>query len=146
MAAVELEDPARGVVEEVAIVRHRDHGAGKALQELLEPLHALGVEVVGRLVEQQQVGLRQQQPAERDAALLAAGEHVDLLLPRRQAQRVGRDLELVGAAGVEHRLELGLLLGELVEVGVGLRVGGVDLLQPLLRRRGRRRAPLLRFL
>ena len=101
VAAVELEDPARRVVEEVAVVRDRDHGSRKALQELLQPLHALGVEVVGRLVQQQQIRLGQQQPAERHAALLAAREHVDLLLPRRQAQRVGRDLELVGAAGVD---------------------------------------------
>ena len=74
VAAVELEDPLGGVVEEVAVVGHGDHGAGKPLQELLEPLDALGVEVVGRLVEQQHVGLGEQQPAQRDAALLAAGE------------------------------------------------------------------------
>jgi hypothetical protein len=98
---------------------------GKALQELLEPFHALGVEVVGRLVEQQQVGLGQQQPAERDAALLAAGEHVDLLLPRRQAQRVGRDLQLVAPPVLSIASSFGLLLGQLVEVGVGLRVRGV---------------------
>src|SRR3954470_21216283 len=56
--AVELQDPAGRVVEEVAIVRHRDHGAGKALQELLEPLDALGVEVVRRLIQQQEVRFR----------------------------------------------------------------------------------------
>ncbi len=59
VAAVELEDPARGIVQEVPVVRDRDHGAGKALQELLEPLHALGVEVVRRLIQQQEVRLRQ---------------------------------------------------------------------------------------
>jgi hypothetical protein len=35
---------------------------------LLQPGHALGVEVVGRLVEQQQVGRLEQQLAQRDAA------------------------------------------------------------------------------
>ena len=45
-------------------------------------------------------------------------------------------LELVGAAGVEHRLQLGLLLGQLVEVGVGLGIRRVHLLEPFLRRRG----------
>ncbi len=135
VAAVELEDPARGVIEEVAVVRDGDHGAREALQVLLEPLDALGIEVVGRLVEQQQIRFRQQQPAQGDTALLAAGQHVHFLLPGRKAQRVGRHLELVGAAGVDDRLELRLLLGELVEVRVGLGIRGVDLIQPFLRRR-----------
>ena len=73
-AAVELEDPLGDVVEEVAVVGDRDDGAGVLLQEPLEPLDALGVEVVGRLVEQQQVGPAEQQPAQRDAAALAAGQ------------------------------------------------------------------------
>jgi hypothetical protein len=60
-AAVEFEDPAGGVVEEVTVVGDRDHGAGEVLEEALEPAHRLGVEVVGRLVEQQHVGLGQQQ-------------------------------------------------------------------------------------
>ena len=92
VAAVELEYPLGRVVEEIAIVRHRHHGARKFLQELLEPIDAFGIEVVGRLVEQQHVGLGQQQPAQRDAALLAARQIRDLGVPRRQAQRVGRDL------------------------------------------------------
>ena len=57
VAAVELEDPFGGVVEKIAIVGDRDHGSRELLQELLQPFHALRVEVVGRLVEQQHVGL-----------------------------------------------------------------------------------------
>ena len=71
---VELEDPLRHVVEEVAVVGDGDDGARVVLQEALEPRHRLGVEVVGRLVEQQQVGRDEQQAAQRDAAPLAAGE------------------------------------------------------------------------
>ena len=55
-ATIELENPAGHVVEEVAIVRHRHHRARIFLEEALEPRHRLGVEVVGGLVEQQQVG------------------------------------------------------------------------------------------
>ncbi len=72
LPAVELEDPLGHVVEEVPIVGDGDHGAGVLLQEPLEPGDRLGVEVVGRLVEQQQVGPREQQPAQRDPAPLAA--------------------------------------------------------------------------
>src|SRR5688572_3037981 len=68
-AAVELEDPFGGVVEEVAVMRHRDDGPRELREILLEPVDAFRVEVVRRLVEQQHVGTRQQQPAQRDAAL-----------------------------------------------------------------------------
>ena len=94
-AAVEFEDPLRRVVEEVAVVGDRDHGAGVAGQELLQPFHRLGVEVVGRFVQQQHVRLLQQQAAQRDAALLAARQLADHRVPRRQAQRVGGDFQLV---------------------------------------------------
>ena len=73
-AAVQLQDPLRDVVEEVAVVGDRDDGARVLLEEALQPLDRLGVEVVGRLVEQEQVGVLEQQPAERHAALLAAGQ------------------------------------------------------------------------
>ena len=73
-AAIELQDPAGDVVEEVAVVGDGHDGAGVVVQEALEPGHRFGVEVVGRLVEQQQVGLLQQQPAQRHAPALAAGE------------------------------------------------------------------------
>src|SRR5262249_23081910 len=79
VAGVELEDPLGHVVKEVPVVGDRDDGAGVLLQVLLQPLHALGVQVVGGLVEEQQVRLGQQQAAQRDPALLAA----------RQARHVG---------------------------------------------------------
>jgi len=137
-AAVEFEDPFGGVVEEVAVVGDGDHGARKALQEMFEPLDRLGVEVVGGLVEQQHVGLAQQQPAQRDAALFAARQHPDLRLPGRQAQRVGGQLQLqvgvLAAGGGDHGFQIGLLGGQLVEVGVFVAVFGIDLVQPLLGR------------
>src|SRR5216683_2042696 len=57
--AVELEDPPRHLVEEIAVMRHRDDGAGVVPQEALQPGNRFGVEVVGRLVEQQEVGTLQ---------------------------------------------------------------------------------------
>ena len=59
VAAIELEDPARDVVEEIAVVRDRDDRARKFLEETLEPRDGLGVQMVRRLVEQQHVGVRQ---------------------------------------------------------------------------------------
>ena len=90
---------------------------------LLQPGDRLGVEVVGGLVEQQQVGRAQQQPAERDAAALAAGERRDVGVGRRQAQRVHRVFELrVEVPGVG-RVDLGLEVAELLGGLVGV-VGG----------------------
>src|SRR6266545_1727600 len=62
LAAVELEDPAGDVIEEVPVVRDGDDGALVGLEEALEPGDRLGVEVVRRLIEQEQVGRGEQQP------------------------------------------------------------------------------------
>ena len=98
----------------------RDDGARVLRQVLLEPLHALRVQVVGGLVEQQQVGLGQQQPAQRDPPLLAAGQAGDVGVGRRAAQRVHGLLDLAvqvpGVPVVELLLQAAHLLEQLVGV------------------------------
>ena len=91
---IELEDPAGDVVEEVAVVGDDQNGARIIAQMAFQPVHALGIEMVGRLVEQQQVGRIEQQPAERDAAALAAGELVHVGVVGRAAQRVHGEVDL----------------------------------------------------
>src|SRR5262249_53912143 len=63
IAAIQLENPTGNVVEEVAVVRDGDDGAREIVQIALEPRDALGVEVVGRLVEEQHVRLLEQHSA-----------------------------------------------------------------------------------
>ncbi len=108
------------VVEEVAIVGHRDDRARVGRQVVLQPGHRLGVEVVGRLVEQQQVRRAQQQPAQRHAAPLAARQSGHLRVGRRQAQRVHRlfelAVELPGVGLVDAVLHLALLLEDLLHL------------------------------
>ena len=112
-AAVDLQDPAGDVVEEVAVVGDDQHRAGVVAERPLQPGDALGVQVVGRLVEQQQVRLLEQQAAQRDAAALAAREIGHRAFRRRAAQRVQRHLhravELPAIRGVDALLQLGLL-------------------------------------
>src|SRR5207245_11360936 len=48
-AAIELENPAGDVVEEVAVVGDGHHRARVVLEEALEPGHALRAQVVARL-------------------------------------------------------------------------------------------------
>ena len=73
-APVEFENPAGDVIEEVAVVGNGDNGAGEVVQVVFQPGDGFGIQVVGRLVEQQHVGVRQQQAAEGDAAFFPAGE------------------------------------------------------------------------
>ncbi len=145
-ATVELQDPLGHVLQEVPVVGDRHDRARVLLQVLLEPLHALGVEVVRGLVEQQQVGLLQQQLAQGHAAALPAGQHRHVGVSGRAAQRVHRLLELgveipgvqvvdlllqhahLGHERVEVRVRIGHQLGDLV-VPVDQRLGLGD---PLL--------------
>ena len=82
----------------------------EAHQCVLEPLQRRDVEVVGRLVEQQQVGRAGQGPAQRGAGQLAAGERLQRavevgVVAEAQAVQSERALAPGVAAGV---LEPGL--------------------------------------
>ena len=134
-AAVEFQNPFGRVVQKVAVVGDRYHGAGVTLQKLLQPIDRLGVQVVGGLVQQQHIGFGKQQTAQGHAALFTTRQNLDPGVPGRQAQGVGGNFQLVlgiGTGAADDGLHLGLFSRELVEVGVGLTVGGVDLVQPCL--------------
>jgi hypothetical protein len=117
-----------------------------------EPVHGLGVEMVGRLVQQQQFRLLQQQLAQRDAALLAARQVGDLGGVRRAdqglhglvdlgieiPQALGLDLVLQhrhlvrGLVGIVHRelvvaVEHGLLSGDAFHHALAHGLGGIEL-------------------
>ena len=61
-------------VQQMAVVADQEQGARITQQIVLEPEAGLEVEMVGRLVEQQQVGLGEQHGGERDPHPPAAGE------------------------------------------------------------------------
>src|SRR6266498_1209650 len=119
-AAVQLQDPAGHVVQEVPVVRDRHHGPRVLLQVLLKPEHALGVQVVRRLVQQEQVRLGQQQPAQRYPPPLAPRQNADLSVRGRAAQPVHRLLQLgiqvPGATVVELLLQAAHLRQQLIRV------------------------------
>ena len=111
-------------------MRDRDDGARVLLQVPLEPRDRLGVQVVRRLVEQQQVGFLEEQAAERHAAPLAARERGHVGVAGRAAQRVHRDLqvrvEIPQVLVIDLVLELGRLVGRFVGVVLHQRVVAVD--------------------
>ena len=123
-AVVEFQNPLGRVVEEVAIVRHGDDRACVLVEMPLQPGDALGIEMVRRFVEQQQVGLFQQELAQRDAALFAAGECRHVGIARRQVHRLHGDFDLAiefpGVAVVDLVLHFGLAVEQLFHlVGIG---------------------------
>ena len=135
-AAIELEDPAGDVVEEVAVVGDDQDGAGIIAQVAFEPIDGFGIEVVRGLVEQQQFGLLEQQPAERDPTALAAGQLLHVAVVRRTAQRVHRlvdlGVEIPQPLGLDLVLQLGHLVRVLVRVVRGELIVAVE--DRLLRR------------
>ena len=68
--------------------------AGILLEVLFEPVDRFCVEVVGGFVEQQHVGLLQQQAAEGYAAAFTSGEGFDGLVVGRALEGVHGTLEL----------------------------------------------------
>ena len=112
---------------------HGHHGPWIVLQGSFEPGHRFGIEVVGGLVEEQQVGARQEEAAERHPAPFTAGEGGDVGVGRREPQGVHGDLQLAVeipcAGGVDAVLELSLFGEQLVEVGVRLSHGRAHLVE-----------------
>ena len=104
---LERRDVAHAGVHERAVVADEEDGPVVGGEERLEPLDALEVEVVGRLVEEQQVGVAQQQLRQGDAHLPAArellGRLVEVLHGKAQAAQdlAGAGLKPVAAQALE---------------------------------------------
>jgi len=97
-----------------------DRPAGEGAQEVAQPDHRVGVEVVGRLVEQQRVGLGEQDAGQLHPAALAARQGAQGLVehpagqPQRGRDRGGLALGRVAAQGQELRLHLRVATHRLV--------------------------------
>ena len=132
-AAVEFDDARRHAVEETPVVGDEDDARRRADQELFQPLDGADVEVVGRLIEQEQVGRHRQRLREREALLLPAGECADACVRierkalddalglRFEGPRLARlQLALQRVQAVEQRRLVGAGLGHGVRHGVVL--------------------------
>ena len=122
LAKIEVGDARDDRVEKEPVVRDEDHGVRICREILLEPVPRLEIEMVGRLVEQQQRRPAEQQLRERKPHLPAARQRVGGLLERLVAEaepaKHRRDLQidavalfdakaiLQRAVALEHRLVL----------------------------------------
>ena len=126
LAAVDLADLRDDAVHELAVVRGHQQRAVVRLEEAFEPDDRFDVEVVGRLVHQQDVGLAEQHARHRDAHLPAARQRADvavdpLVVEAEAVQHLARlALERVAAEMVVLFLHLAEAREDLVHV-VGLR-------------------------
>ena len=105
-------------------MRHGQHRTGIPMEELLKPQDGLGIQVVGRLVEQQQVGRFKQQATQSHTATLATAEHVHRDVGVRTLQGVHGLAELriqiPAVCGVDGILQLTHLSHKRIEIGVGV--------------------------
>ena len=79
MPVVQLDNLPGHPVQEIPVVGHDNHGAFIIEQVGLQPGDGLHVQMVGRLVEQDDVRLGQQQLSEGHTGLLASRQGVNLL-------------------------------------------------------------------
>ena len=93
-----LDDLVDRDVEKIAVVGDEDVAEGIGLEVVLEPVARFEIEMVGRLVQQEQVRLGEQQFRQRNTHLPAAGELL----------RLTRPVLLAEPKTVEHRTYLGV--------------------------------------
>ena len=114
LPVAQLPDARHGRVEECPVVRCHEQRARPALEVDLEPLERVDVEVVRRLVEQEQVGVGDHETGQRGPRLLAAGHCRRRLRPlaAREAEprqgRIDAQVQRVPAQRIEAVLELGV--------------------------------------
>ena len=91
--SIELEHTGSDPIEHVAIMGDDHEPAREVLEFVLQPLDRIDVEMVGRLVEHEQVGIGDQCPGQRDPLLLPTRELVHRPVDHlRQAEAMQRRL------------------------------------------------------
>src|SRR5207245_386534 len=133
LAAVELEHRVCHGLEEPAVVRDDHDRRVQCLELALEPFEALDVEVIGRLVEQEEVGIAAEGAREGRARQLAAGERVELPIEvmLREAEAADDRRGVIAPAVPARMLELRLRLGVPSQGCVGVVAGRHRLLESL---------------
>ena len=106
-AAVEPDRRAREPLQQPSVVADQHDSGAHRGQLALQPFDARQVEMVGRLVEQQDVGKRRQRPGERGAARLAAGQRDRIFVAAKTKllQQVERPVA-IGRLDPEPRLDI----------------------------------------
>jgi hypothetical protein len=120
----QIGDAGHDRIQEKPIVRDEDHRVGIRVQILFQPVARFEIEMVGRLVEQQQIGLAEEQLRQRDAHLPSTGEPLrrPLEIGRFEAEpaehRRGPQFDAVAVAQAELILEIAVAMEHRVVLGL----------------------------
>ena len=106
---VEFQDDAAHTIQEIAVVSHHEQRLVAPREESFEPFYHLQVEMVGRLVEYQQVGFQYEHVSQCHALLLSSAQLPHGLLQVANLQ-LGQDL-----LGLEHPLRVALMVETSIE-------------------------------
>ena len=106
LAAVQFQDPAGHVVQEVTVMRNGNHRTLILLQMGFQPLDGFGIQVVGGLVQQEDIGLTQQQAAEGHPAPFTARKGCDRCIRRRALEGIHRPFQFGIDFPSAHMLDL----------------------------------------
>src|SRR5690606_23267521 len=117
VAAIQLQNTCGQILQKRTVVGDEQHGAIEAGQRLFEPGDGTDVQVVGRLVQQQQVGLRDQCLGQQNTPPPAPGQFGQRLVRRQLQAAQGTVHQLLQAPAVL-RLERLLNVHELVQIGI----------------------------
>jgi hypothetical protein len=140
-AAVHLDDLAHHAIQEVPVVRDDDEGSLPAVEKPLQPIDGRKVEVIRRLVEQEEIGRRKQQARESDPHPPPARQCLQRLVEARLRDSQSRQdrprprFDLVTPHRLEAVAELAVRGRELLDLRVSRAQRGefvLQLLQPLL--------------
>ena len=104
LAAIEIDDARCQPLQEAAVMGNEYQAAVEPEQQVFQPQDRVDIEMVGGLVEQQQVGLGHQRLAQQHAALEAAGKIGEGFIGRqRQPRYRGRNpgFEVPGVVGFD---------------------------------------------
>ena len=135
LAVLDMDDAIHHGIEEVAVVRNEHQRALIALEPLLQPDDGVEIQVVGRFIQQQQIGAAEQRLGQVQAHTPATGEasdrRVELIAAKTQTvqQLGGTGANAVGTYGIELAVQLGHQQTVVIRLGPGeLGFQGAELL------------------
>ena len=111
---------------------HGNHRALIVLQVMLQPGYRFGIQMVCGFIQQQYIGLRQQQTGQGYPAAFPARKQSDRHVGRRAIERAHRQFEVAvqvpAIYPLQCFLQAGLFRNQLVKIGVRVRKGFIDLI------------------